>query len=239
MDKKTVLVTGSSSGIGYATAQLFCDNGYFVVGIDKLPAQLVHRRYRHYTVDIRDKDNLPEVSNIGHLILNAGVLYDIEDTIGTNIYGTFNCEDVYVRPNLKTLESIVILSSIAAHDGQDDRGYVASKGALISYTRYLANQLAPFGVRVNSLSPGAGRTNMNEKYIRDAGVYEAVAQQNLLKRWNEPEECAKAIYFFAVDATFCTGQDLLIDGGERIYTRYVYGIDEDRAYPVPGGIKQW
>ena len=229
MDKKTVLISGSSSGIGEASAKLFLDKGFIVHGIDRNEATVVHNDYHHYVVDIREFDKLPSLSNISHLVFNAGVLYDHEDTIGTNIYGTFNCEDKYVRSNLQTLESIVILSSIAAHDGQDDRGYVASKGALISYTRYLANQLASFGIRVNSLSPGAGETSMNKKYMLKE-VYDAVAQENLLRRWNQPEEIAKAVYFMCIDNTFCTGTDLLLDGGERIKTRYVYGPGEGPVY---------
>lgn len=230
MGYKSVLITGTSSGIGEASAHLFVERGYQVFGIDKNPASFCNSRYCHFQVDIRDKSSLPPLVGLSYIILNAGVLYDAEDTIGTNIIGTFNCEDVYVGSNLTTLESIVVLSSIAAHDGQDDRGYVASKGALISYTRYLANQLAHHGIRVNSLSPGAGETPMNRKYMVQE-VYDEVARQNLVGRWNQPDECAKAVYFFAVDATFCTGTDLLVDGGERIKTRYVYGPGEGPVYP--------
>jgi len=232
----SILITGTSSGVGEATAKLFLMRGYNVIGIDHNPATIrkdtcyYHELYQHYQVDIRCKDQLPKLTGLHYLIFNAGVLYDHEDTIGTNVQGTFNCEDVYVGSNLETLKSIVILSSIAAYDGQDDRGYVVSKAGLLGYTKWLANNLEQWRIRVNSLSLGAGETPMNSKYTRDAGVYDEVARQNLLGRWNQPIECAEAIYFLAVNATFCTGVDLLADGGEIVKTRYVYGQGEGPKY---------
>ena len=227
---ESVLITGTSSGIGAATADLFIQKGYDVIGIDRKPPILDHRHFQHYTADIRDKHQLPLIGGLSYLILNAGVLYREEDPIGVNLYGTFNCEDIYIKGNLDSLRAVVILSSTAAHDGQDCREYVASKGGLLSYTRHLAQLLAVYGIRVNSLSPGAGETPMNRGFMDDE-TYKAVAEANMMKRWNQPEECAKYVYFMAVDATFTTGADLLIDGGEMIRTRYVWGKHEVPDYP--------
>jgi 3-oxoacyl-[acyl-carrier protein] reductase len=225
-----VLITGTSRGIGRATASLFLSKGYEVIGIDKDPWVILDKNYTHHQVDIREADRLPVLTDIKYIINNAGVLYDREEPMSNNVYGTFNVEDAYVSRNLETLEAIVNLSSIAALDGQDEREYVCSKGALISYTKYLANELAFHGVRVNCIIPGAGETEMNLLYIEDPDVYEAVEQQNLVGRWGQPEECARAIYFMCVDATFTTGETLLVDGGELVKNRYVRGKGETRPY---------
>lgn len=225
-----VLITGSSHGIGKATAELFLFKGFEVIGIDREPTSIIDSSYVHHRVDIRDKFNLPKLSGIRYIINNAGVLYDIDEPMQNNLYGAFNIEDMYIKENLESLEAIVNLSSIAALDGQDEREYVCSKGAIISYTIYLANELANWGVRVNCIIPGAGYTDMNKLYIEDPEVYKEVGEQNLLKRWGQPIENAKAIYFLCVDATFTTGETLKVDGGELIKNRYVRGKGEVRPY---------
>jgi 3-oxoacyl-[acyl-carrier protein] reductase len=229
-----VILTGSSGGIGGATARLFMDKGYEVYGLDIKPATVeACDFYHHYQCDIRDKSTLPPIYDVNYVIMNAGVLQKDEDPIGVNVYGTLNTEDVYVRPNLKTLKSVVILSSTAAIDGQDCREYVISKGGLLSYTKHLANQLAPWKIRVNSVTPGAGRTEMNNRHTIDPKTYDAVGNQNLMNRWGEPEESAEAIYYMAVKATFTTGANLMVDGGEMVNSRYVYAKNEEREYPIP------
>lgn len=225
-----VLITGSSHGIGQATAHLFLDKGFEVIGIDKEPSEISREFYTHYQVDITEVAKLPHIDNLTYIINNAGVLYDNEQPMQTNVYGTFNIEDTYFKVNIHTLNAIVNVSSIAALDGQDEREYVCSKGALISYTFYLANELAPYGVRVNCLVPGAGYTDMNKLYIEDPEVYEQIGEQNLLKRWGQSSENAKAIYFLCKDATFTTGEILKVDGGELIKNRYVRGKGETRTY---------
>lgn len=229
-DGRKVLITGTSHGIGWASALLFLSRGYEVHGID-IDGDFVNLPgYTHHIVDVRDRYALPDITGIRYIVNNAGVLYDKDYPIDVNLYGAFNIEDKYVPANIKTLKAIVNLSSIAALDGQDEREYVCSKGALVSYTRYLANNLAQFGIRVNCIIPGAGETDMNKLYIEDPDVYRKVCEQNLMGRWGKPEENAKAIYFMCVDATFTTGETLLVDGGELIKNRYVRGLGETGPY---------
>lgn len=232
MFKGKVLVTGTVHGIGRATSLLFVNKGFEVIGIDREESSIDVPGYTHLVRDIRDKDKLPFIKGITHIVNNAGVLYDYEEPMQNNLYGTFNIEDVYVKPNLGSLSSIVNLSSIAALDGQDEREYTCSKGALISYTIYLANNLASHGVRANCVIPGAGETDMNKLYIDDPEVYERVGEQNLMRRWGTAEENARAIYFLSVDATFTTGETLLVDGGELIKNRYIRGKGEKRPYDI-------
>lgn len=228
----TVLITGTSHGIGRSTAELFIQKGYQVVGIDRDVAPFYCSAYTHYQVDIRHKDELPNLSPVEYIVNNAGVLYDAEEPMSVNLYGVFNIEDKYVRKSLGTLKAIVNLSSIAAFSGQDEREYCCSKGAVVSYTIYLANALGKHGVRVNCAVPGAGETDMNNLYIQDLDVYNRVAQQNLLGRWGNPEEFAKLIYFACVDATFSTGSVFTADGGELIKNSFVRFKGETRPYDI-------
>ena len=232
MSKGNVLITGTTYGIGRATAILFEKKGYTVYGIDCESSSLALDNYHHYQVDIRNLNDLPDLPELDYIINNAGVLEPEKDPIGVNILGTFNIEDKYIKPNVKkSLKAVVNVISITAYLGLDERYYTASKGGLMSYTKHLANVLGKYGIRVNSVSPGAGLTELTEKYIKSSDVYDKVAKSNLLNRWGEPEENAKAIYFLAVDATFTTGQDILVDGGEAIMNRYIPSEEEPIEYP--------
>jgi NAD(P)-dependent dehydrogenase (short-subunit alcohol dehydrogenase family) len=225
-----VLITGTSHGIGRATAILFILRGFEVIGIDKDKSYIYpDSRYTHLKCDVRNK--LPVMlDKFTYIINNAGVLYDKEGPMSVNLYGMFNIEDNYVKQSLGVLKAIVNVGSIAGINGIADREYVCSKGAVVSYTAYLANELAGHGVRVNCVVPGAGDTDMNELYKDSPDVYEEIANQNLLKRWGLPEEFAKAIYYLCEDATFTTGTSLIVDGGELIKNKYIRYPGETRPY---------
>ena len=226
----SVLLTGSSQGIGRATAELFLSKGYKVWGLDVLPASVVHENYTHIVCDVSDVNTLPDISGIEYVINNAGVLYPKDDPMKINVIGVFNIEEKYIKTNIKSLKAVVNAGSIAVYDGQDSREYNCSKGALHAYTAYLCNELGRYGIRVNNIAPGSGETELNADYIADKEVYDKIASQNILGRWGKPEESAKAIYFLCVDATFTTGNTLFVDGGELVKTRHIRAKGEVRPY---------
>ena len=120
--------------------------------------------------------------------------------------------------------SIVCMASVSGHVGQTDHAlYGATKGAIISMVRALAWELAPYGIRVNSVSPGSVDTAMLRGDISieadrlsmsfDDVKAEREAEQ-ALGRWADPAEIAEAVCFLAgTSASFITGTDLLVDGG--------------------------
>jgi NAD(P)-dependent dehydrogenase (short-subunit alcohol dehydrogenase family) len=116
--------------------------------------------------------------------------------------------------------AIVHVASISAHIAQPGlTTYHATKGALLALTRSQALELAPLGIRVNSVSPSTVWTKQTESYFRSLGLSRESAEQgpfgqNMLKRFAEPEEIVRPILFLlSEEASFITGADLLVDGG--------------------------
>ena len=194
-------------------------------------------------VDVRNPEEVKKMidstiekhGRIDILIVNAGVVRvgpvetfpdeDYDLLIDVNLKGThYTCK--YAVPYFKKQKSgsIITLASVAAHIGQvAHANYCSTKAGVLGYTRALALDLAPYNVRVNSVSPGATDTPMLQsdvaKQARDRGVsYEEVKnefeQEGVLGRWARPEEIARGILFLATeDASYMTGSDLRIDGG--------------------------
>jgi NAD(P)-dependent dehydrogenase (short-subunit alcohol dehydrogenase family) len=250
---KIVVLTGAASGIGRATAILFAKEGAFQVlsDVDKKGLnetyELLNNEEKNKTtimkVDVRKQEEVKNMiektiemhGRIDILIVNAGVVRvgdvetfpdeDYELLINVNIKGThYTCK--YAVPYFKKQGSgsIVTLASVAAHIGQvAHANYCSTKAAVLGYTRALALDLAPYNVRVNSVSPGATDTPMLQsdvaKQARDRGVpYEEIKnefeKEGVLGRWATPEEIASGILFLATDdASYITGADLRIDGG--------------------------
>ena len=251
-DKVTVL-TGAAKGIGRATARLFAKEGAMLVLSDideeglnetyKMLSEEEKKRTTIMKVDVRNQDEVKKMiettinkyDRIDVLIVNAGVVRvgdvdtfpdeDYDLLIDVNVKGTHNtCK--YAVPQFRRQKhgSIITLASVAAHIGQTvHANYCSTKAAVLGYTRALALDLAPFNVRVNSVSPGATDTPMLQsdvaKQAKDRGfTYEQVKkefeEEGVLGRWALPEEIATGILFLATeDASYITGSDLRIDGG--------------------------
>ena len=213
-----VLVTGSSQGIGKAIAQLFLDNGHDVVGIDRQGASIVDDRYTHITADIRDVDSLPEIPGLEVLVNNAGT--QCEEDIDINLKALIRVTEKYgVRPGIR---SILNIGSASGHTGSEFPEYCASKGGIIAYTKNVALRVAPFGATCNSLDPGGVYTPLNDCVVNDRVLWQEIMQQTPLRRWATPEEIARWAYFLTVTNTFCTGQSIIVDGGESINSHFVW-----------------
>jgi len=249
---KIVVLTGAASGIGRSTAILFAKEGAIQIlsdidedGLNETYEALGNAKDRAtlMKVDVRKPKKVKSMiektiethGKIDILIVNAGVVRvgpvetfpdeDYDLLIDVNLKGThYTCK--YAVPYFKKQKfgSIITLASVAAHIGQvAHANYCSTKAGVLGYTRALALDLAPYGVRVNSVSPGATDTPMLQsdvaKQAKDRGVsYEKVKkefeEEGVMGRWATPEEIASGILFLATeDASYITGSDLRIDGG--------------------------
>jgi 3-oxoacyl-[acyl-carrier protein] reductase len=250
---KIVVLTGAASGIGRATAILFAKEGatQILSDIDEESLnetyQLINDgakpRTKISVVDVRVQNEvkamidltIEKYGRIDVLVVNAGVVRvgdvetfpdsDLNLLIDVNIKGThYTCKFAVPYFKKQKFGSIITLASVAAHIGQTAHAnYCSTKAAVLGYTRALALDLAPFNVRVNSVSPGATDTPMLQsdvvKQAKDRGLsYEEVKkefeQEGVIGRWAKAEEIATGILFLATEeSSYMTGADLRLDGG--------------------------
>ena len=213
-----ILITGTSQGIGKAIAELFLNKGHTVIGIDRQEKSISCPAYTHYVCDVRDKENLPDVSDVEILINNAGTQNEAD--IDTNLKALIYVTEKYgIQEKIK---SILSIGSASAHTGAEFPEYCASKGGVLAYTKNVAMRVAPFGATCNSLDPGGVLTPLNECVINDPVLWGEIMDETPLKKWATPEEMAEWAYFLTVTNTFCTGQSILVDGGESINYNFVW-----------------
>ena len=214
-----ILITGTSDGIGRATAEYFLERGHSVVGFDRKPPALAHPNYRHEILDICDADAYPEDVQPEILINNAGV-QDSGRDIEINLMGTIRITEKYAIANPQ-IRAVVMVGSASAHTGSEFPEYAASKGGLLTYTKNAALRLAPRAV-CNSIDPGGVLTDLNRPVMEDPELWNQIMALTPLRRWATPEEIAEWIYFVGVRNRFMTGQNLLIDGGEAGDAHFVW-----------------
>ncbi len=213
-----VIVTGTSQGIGKAIAVRFLQDGHTVVGIDRQESSIESTNYTHYKCDVRDKERLPDIKDAEILINNAGT--QNEDDIDINLKALIYITEKYgVQPKIK---SILNIGSASGHTGAEFPEYCASKGGVLAYTKNIAMRIAPFGATCNSLDPGGVITPLNECVMNDPALWEQIMNETPLKKWATAEEIAEWAFFLTVTNTFCTGQNILVDGGESINYHFVW-----------------
>ena len=213
-----VLITGTSQGIGKAIAEKFIKCGHSVIGIDRQPKTIEDTAYIHFQCDVRDKEHLPEISDVEIHINNAGT--QNEDDIDINLKALIYITEKYgVQPNIK---SILNIGSASGHTGAEFPEYCASKGGVLSYTKNVAMRVAQYGATCNSLDPGGVLTPLNACVMNDPKLWAEIMGETPLKRWATPEEIADWAYFLTVTNKFCTGQNILVDGGESINYNFVW-----------------
>ena len=213
-----ILITGTAQGIGRATAALFLENGHTVVGIDRQPSSITHPRYTHHTCDIRDEAALPEVADVDILINNAGT--QNEEDIDINLKALISITERYgVREGIR---AVLNIGSASGHTGAEFPAYSASKGGVIAYTKNVAQRIARFGATCNSLDPGGVLTPLNDPVVNDPVLWAEIMNETPLRRWATAEEMAEWAYFLTVTNRFCTGQSIVVDGGESINYNFVW-----------------
>ena len=206
-----VLITGSSNGIGLASAYRFLKAGYEVIGLDLLPCEIIDPNYTHYICDVSNKDTLPDISDINILFVNAGS-QNTEDDIKNNLYSTIYTTEKYAFQD--SITSILFNASVSAHNGAEFPFYVVSKGGMLPYMRQIAAKLASKNVTVNSLSCGGVLTDLNRPVMDDSTLWNAIMDVTPMKKWATAAEIAEWVYFITVVNKSATGVDIVIDNGE-------------------------
>lgn len=245
MNKKVAIVTGGSSGLGFATAQQLIADGMIVIitGRDGDKLQAAKDALGDHCVakqiDTSDFDALPGfvediVSNFGSidvLVNNAGINMkkpvaevtneDFQKILNVNLTGVFalSREVIKVMSTQKNKGVIINISSMAAQYGLPYViAYSASKTAIDGMTRALAVELGPIGIRINAVAPGFIHTPMTAKALDSDPARKAkVMGRTPMGKMGEPQDVADAISFLVSDrAKFIHGVVLAVDGGNSI-----------------------
>ena len=211
-----VVITGTSQGIGKGIAELFLQKGHSVIGIDRQVASVEHENYTHVQCDVRDE--LPEITDVEILVNNAGTQNEAD--IDINLKALVRVTEKYgVQPAIK---SVLSIGSASGHTGSEFPEYCAIKGGVIAYTKNVALRIAQYGATCNSLDPGGVLTPLNDCVVNDPVLWEQIMAETPLKRWASVEEIAAWAYFLTVENRFCTGQSIVVDGGESINSRFIW-----------------
>ncbi|WP_312118855.1 SDR family NAD(P)-dependent oxidoreductase [Pantoea vagans] len=233
---KVALVTGGNSGIGLAVARRFADEGARVFITGRREAQLAEAvaliggQAEAIQGDITRTDDLARLfetlgtraGRLDILVNSSGVSEpaSLEETTEEHIDRAFNLN---VRAMVLTVQhavrlmdeggSIVLVGSVAGAIANPGYGsYSASKAAVRSYARTWNSELAPRGIRVNTLSPGPTNTPMFDRASDE--VRQTLTARIPAKRLGNPEEVAAAALFLASDeSSYISGTELVIDGG--------------------------
>lgn len=244
LEGKKALITGGSRGIGRATAIIFAKAGADVAinFLNKEQAALEVKEKVHslgrdclaLKADISLEDQVERLvetlmnnwNKIDILVNNAGIWtygeignmdYAIwHETMQLNLDAVFFlCNAVVPVMKEQKKGGIINVSSTAGVRGEAFHShYAASKGAIISFTKSLASELAPIGIRVNCVAPGWVDTDMCEEVFRVPGYRSKVEESIPLKRIPPPEDVAGPILFLASDlAQHITGEVVNVNGG--------------------------
>lgn len=241
LEGKTILVTGAASGIGRATALQCAEMGAKVILVDlneqglKDSMTLISRDDTEYrALDLTDLDKLIEMVDslpkLDGVASNAGIVLsllakfsepkDMERIFKINTFSHINLiQQLIVQKKLNKGASVVFTSSMSGvYCGLAGGSlYGATKSAILGYTKALAIELAPRGIRVNTIHPGMIETPLTSGTALSKELLEEDAKNYPLGRYGKPEEIAYSIVYLLSDATvWMTGSQLLIDGGYSI-----------------------
>jgi len=236
LSNKVAVVTGAGQGMGRAIARLYAQEGAQVVAADlkleKAEETVAGTNALARKVNVADsaavKALFDEVESrfgrVDVLVNNAGIggldkFAEMSDeawarVVGVNLSGAFYCARQAVRLMLKagTRGTVINVTSSAVASGDGPVHYVAAKAGLMGLTRGMARELAPQGIRVNTIVPGPTNTAMMAGVPKEWA--DAIIKGVPLGRMGEPEDIARAALFLASDdAGFVTGQNLAVNGG--------------------------
>lgn len=241
LEGKTILITGAASGIGRATAVQCSVMGAKVIlvdlneqGLKETKALLSFDDTEFRALDLTDLENLIEIvaslPKLDGVVSNAGIVLsllakfseakDMERIFKINTFSHINLvQQLITQKKLNKGASIVFTSSMSGvYCGLAGGSlYGATKSAILGYSKALAIELAPRGIRVNTIHPGMVETPLTNSTALSAELLAEDAKNYPLGRYGRPEEIAYSIVYLLSDATaWMTGTQLLIDGGYSV-----------------------
>ena len=232
--EKIALVTGGSRGIGAATALALAKRGWtvhvnYLQSREKAEAVAAQTGGVAVQADVSDSEAVARmaeqtgpvallVNNAG-IALRGGLLTDVPDDqwnrlLDVNVSGMFRCSRAYIPDMVrrKAGQIINLASILGVMGGSCEAPYSATKGAVIAFTKALAKELGPSGIRVNAVAPGMIDTDMTAAITGDDRA--ALAESTAMCRIGTPEDVAEVIALLAEPGMgFVTGQIVGIDGG--------------------------
>jgi NAD(P)-dependent dehydrogenase (short-subunit alcohol dehydrogenase family) len=233
---KSAIVTGGANGIGLAISKGIAAAGGSVwifdlasenpgvaaqsIGAQACIADVTDRRSLESAFD---QAAIPDV-----VVINAGIARiaslaetsaDLWDrTLAVNLSGAFHTVQIAAERMLRARKngSIVLTASTNSFDGEADLiAYNSTKAGLLGLLHTAANELGPYGIRVNAVCPGLIRTRLTASSFSNPAVLSDYFKHIALGRGGEPEEVAQAVMFLASDrASYITGTTLVVDGGQ-------------------------
>ena len=241
-ERKTVLVTGASRGIGKEVALKYAENGYDVIinyVSNKTDVKALENEFKEKGVDclilkadVSKQEEVQELvekaiekfGKIDVLVNNAGITKDnllmrmseeeFDKVLEINLKGTFLVTKAVTKYMMKKRTgSIINLSSVVGVVGNAGQcNYSASKAGIIGFTKSIAKELASRNIRANAVAPGFIETDMTS--VLPDNVKESIHNQIPLKRMGNAKEVAELIYFLGSEkSSYITGQVINIDGG--------------------------
>ncbi|MBR0105092.1 MAG: SDR family oxidoreductase [Firmicutes bacterium] len=235
---KRVFISGSSRGIGFAIAKKFAENGACVLlngGKDKAGLEKAWEEIKNinpgaemYFFDVSDYDECKEafekMGDIDILINNAGISHlglftdmkpeEWKRVIDVNLISVMNCTHLALPNMIRKKSGVIInISSMWGDRGAScEAAYSASKGGINAFTKAMAKEVGPSGIRVNAVACGVIETKMNEWISQEER--QVLMDEISLERFGKPEEIGDLVLFLASDrASYINGQIITADGG--------------------------
>ena len=246
---KNVVITGGANGIGLAVARNMTAAGGSVRIFDlasENPGEIARSIGAQACIaDITDRQSIQRAFDIDAaipeiVVVNAGIarsssLIDTTaslwgQTLAVNLTGAFDTVQVAAaRMKRARKGSIVLTASTNSFDGEADLvAYNASKAGLLGILHTAANELGPYGIRVNAVCPGLIRTRLTASSFSNPSVVSDYFKHIALGRGGEPDEVAQAVMFLASDlASYITGTTLVVDGGQMAAKFGTWGKEND------------
>ncbi|GKT07862.1 SDR family NAD(P)-dependent oxidoreductase [Desulforhabdus sp. TSK] len=229
--KRQILITGTTKGLGDKLARHFLDEGDIVFGCARSPTDLTHDNYHHFCLDVTDAKGIKEVffrirqdfgrldaliNNVGIASMNAFALTPLETArkiMEVNYFGTFSCSQRAIGLLRKSkAPRIINLSTVAVPlNLEGEAAYAASKSAVETLTRIMAKELGGFGITCNAVGPSPIATDL----IKGVGEekIQKLIQAQAIKRMATPQDVINVVEFFLrPESGMITGQTIYLGG---------------------------